>query len=497
MPDSWAVSFSNKHPVETVKLFDFYYSPLASASQLRCRGSTIHHEGRQASVLEAILTNGKADGNSQLWDIGAQIPLGFHMDYAYEAQWTFPAASPVVTCTYQEGYNLPQFPASNMTADERAIYDRYWPTSETYMSEMAQTGCSAPRTSTRPGAIIRRTSSVTCPKSWQSCRKPTTANTASDRHSAGAAMPCQRSRQHPNPTGQHHEHSLPWSEPAGGRLTIQPTPRPDAAPIENPPRFAWIPDIDAGYDMHCVCAASTVTAPQTIATGLRLNFHTPTASSHPDAMPGATHCGRTNSPASEWSAELEFTLAEGLVEAPGQRAQRYASCEQQHPRLWLAPDEVRALGDEIRADPQHWLEQLFATAVAPWVDREPIPKRSATRQHAYAATVAPDVHRLPGTALRGAPPRGGRHGAAGCRTDRPGAPLVCCMSRVSTRSAPPSRAYNDEGAFPCHRALCLGLRLAARRAQRRGARRGPRGLVTRLEGRRACDRPCPHPRLPL
>ena len=32
MPDGWAMSFSNKHPVETVKLFDFYYSPVAGAS---------------------------------------------------------------------------------------------------------------------------------------------------------------------------------------------------------------------------------------------------------------------------------------------------------------------------------------------------------------------------------------------------------------------------------------------------------------------------------
>ena len=167
--------------------------------------------------------------------------------------------------------------------------------------------------------------------------------------------------------------------PAGGRLTIQPTPRPDAAPIENPPRFAWIPDIDAGarYALRLRRLDGDGSA-ETIATGLRLNFHTPDRIFAPGryAWSYALWSDELAAPASEWSAELEFTLAEGLVEAPGlKRAQRYASCEQQHPRLWLAPDEVRALGDEIRADPQHigW-NSFFATAVAPWVDREPIPE---------------------------------------------------------------------------------------------------------------------------
>ena len=133
--------------------------------------------------------------------------------------------------------------------------------------------------------------------------------------------------------------------PAGGRLTIQPTPRPDAAPIENPPRFAWIPDIDAGarYALRLRRLDGDGSA-ETIATGLRLNFHTPDRIFAPGryAWSYALWSDELAAPASEWSAELEFTLAEGLVEAPGlKRAQRYASCEQQHPRLWLAPDEVR------------------------------------------------------------------------------------------------------------------------------------------------------------
>lgn len=138
MPDGWAVSFSNKHPVETVKLFDFYYSPVGRRlSNFGVEGQQYTMKDGKPVFTEAILTNGKPV-NSQLWDIGAQIPLGFHMDYAYEAQWTFPSGLAGRDLYIKEGYNVPQFPGVNMTADERAVYDRYWPDLETYMSEMAQ-----------------------------------------------------------------------------------------------------------------------------------------------------------------------------------------------------------------------------------------------------------------------------------------------------------------------------------------------------------------------
>ena len=73
-----------------------------------------------------------------MYDIGAQIPLGFLMHPDYEEQWTPPSGLAGRDMYMRENYNLPQFMGVNMTQRERAVYDRYWPDLKTYMHEMAQ-----------------------------------------------------------------------------------------------------------------------------------------------------------------------------------------------------------------------------------------------------------------------------------------------------------------------------------------------------------------------
>ena len=166
-------------------------------------------------------------------------------------------------------------------------------------------------------------------------------------------------------------------QPASGRLTLQPSPRPDAPPTENPPRFAWIPDIDSGarYALRLRPMDGPAGA-EIIASGLRLNFHTPD-----HCLPAGRYAWSyalwseaDAAPASQWSLDTEFTLADGLLQSPGMtRQNRYGGCNLQHPRLWLAPAEVQAPGRELQGRPDHlgW-EQFFATAVKPWIGRTPI-----------------------------------------------------------------------------------------------------------------------------
>lgn len=174
--------------------------------------------------------------------------------------------------------------------------------------------------------------------------------------------------------------SLPALEqPATGRLTLQPTPGPKAAPTENPPRFSWIPDIDSGarYALRLRRLDGSAAA-EVMASGLRLNFHTPDR-----CLPAGRYAWSyalwsdiEQAPTSQWSAELEFDLADGLVRSPGmRRADRYADCKLQHPRLWLAPDEVQALGQQVKRQRDHlgW-NHFFESAVKPWADRPPIPE---------------------------------------------------------------------------------------------------------------------------
>jgi len=138
MPDGWAISYTNKHPVETIKLFDFYFS---SAGR---RLANFGVEGQHYTLVngrpvfkEAMVNSGKPI-NSQLWGAGAQIPIGYHMDYAYEEQTTHPDGLAGRELYMKGGYILPQFTGVNMTSAERRIYNRYWPDLRTYMEEMGQ-----------------------------------------------------------------------------------------------------------------------------------------------------------------------------------------------------------------------------------------------------------------------------------------------------------------------------------------------------------------------
>jgi hypothetical protein len=164
----------------------------------------------------------------------------------------------------------------------------------------------------------------------------------------------------------------PLEEPASGRLTLQPTPGPDAAPTENPPRFAWIPDIDAGARYALQLRRLDGDAPaELIATGLRLNFHTPDHVLPPGryAWRYALWSDGGQAPTTQWSEERGFTLDDGLVRSPGMpRQQRYGHCNRQHPRLWLAPDKVSALGQRVKVggDDLGW-SHFFDTAVKPWI----------------------------------------------------------------------------------------------------------------------------------
>ena len=227
MPDGWAMSHRNKHPVETIKLFDFYFSPAGiRLSNYGVEGVHYTMKDGKPIIKDSLLTSGKPV-SFQMYDIGAQIPLGFVMDPGYEEQWTPPSGLAGRDMYVREKYNLPQFMGVNMTPRERAVYDRYWPDLKTYMHEMAQAlgaghdGCrqDLARVPAVPGAQ----------------RLPQGAG----RDAAGLRPPVQRhevirgrARRPANPTPMNNLPAL--EQPATGRLTLQPTPGPDAAPDREP-----------------------------------------------------------------------------------------------------------------------------------------------------------------------------------------------------------------------------------------------------------------------
>jgi putative aldouronate transport system substrate-binding protein len=138
MPDGWAISYTNKHPEATIKLFDFMFSPTGRRlANFGVEGLQYDMKDGKPVFKDALLKSGKPVA-PQLRNLGAQIPIGFPQDYEYEAQWTFESAKAGRSLYINGGYLMPQFPGVNLSREERAVYDRYWPDLRDYMREVAQ-----------------------------------------------------------------------------------------------------------------------------------------------------------------------------------------------------------------------------------------------------------------------------------------------------------------------------------------------------------------------
>ena len=137
-PDGWAMGFSNEHPVETIKYFDFYFSEEGS------RLANFGVEGQQYTMVDGAptFTQEFLDGgpvNAQLYQVGGQlVARGFPQDYNYEIQWTNEIALEGIAL-YDEGdYLIDQFLGVSMNADEQRTFDKSWASIRTYMLERQQ-----------------------------------------------------------------------------------------------------------------------------------------------------------------------------------------------------------------------------------------------------------------------------------------------------------------------------------------------------------------------
>lgn len=137
-PDGWAISHSNDHPVETIRYFDFWFTEEGR------RLSNFGVEGEQYEMIdgEPIFTdavlNSDQPVNSQLWAVGAQIKKGYWQDFRYEWQWTAPAAREGIELYDSHDLLVDQFLGVAFNKEEQAVYDKYWPSIQSYMLERQQ-----------------------------------------------------------------------------------------------------------------------------------------------------------------------------------------------------------------------------------------------------------------------------------------------------------------------------------------------------------------------
>jgi putative aldouronate transport system substrate-binding protein len=132
-PDGWAITADNKHAIETIQYFDFYFSELGRIiSNFGVKGKTFDIFMAEPRFKKSVLNNDQSVLN-QMLAVGAQIPIGFYQDYNYERQWTNPIAMRGIDAYAAREIIEQPFPGVTLNIDEKAIYDRYWPAIEDTM----------------------------------------------------------------------------------------------------------------------------------------------------------------------------------------------------------------------------------------------------------------------------------------------------------------------------------------------------------------------------
>jgi len=182
-------------------------------------------------------------------------------------------------------------------------------------------------------------------------------------------------------------------EPSPGRLTIQYSPDEQTEITENPPRFTWLPTIEASaqYALRISNSDEYNDAITTVFTGIALNFFTPDCvlDAGNYVWSYAVWSPKAGAIASSWSTDRHFTINPDLPETPlSQRQTRLASTNKTHPRLWMNKDKISTFKERLANDPTHCTWDIFYSKSAlPWMDREVMKEPAGYPNHKRVAPV--------------------------------------------------------------------------------------------------------------
>ena len=178
-------------------------------------------------------------------------------------------------------------------------------------------------------------------------------------------------------------------EPVAGRLNIQYAPHADTEIVENPPRFSWLPVIEAEA-LYAVRVTKSSDNSEQLYAPLPLNFFTPDkALSEGDYQWSYCVCDEQGRAQTTWSKIRTFSVGSNLTQTPlPGRDQRYQQAEMAHPRLWLSPKLISTFQDQLGKDKSHctW-NDFYSKSVAPWMDREIIAEPAGYPNHQRVAPV--------------------------------------------------------------------------------------------------------------
>ncbi|WP_371155831.1 DUF4962 domain-containing protein [Jannaschia sp. 2305UL9-9] len=179
-------------------------------------------------------------------------------------------------------------------------------------------------------------------------------------------------------------------QPRAGRLNIQYGPDGGAV-VENPPRFTWLPVIEdeARYAVRVSTDPTYPKGASWLFTDLPLNFLTPDTVFPAGDYVWSYTVWADGAPATEWSEDRAFSIAEGLPETPlDSRATRYDKADMAHPRLWLSPARLAEFKAAVKADPDHctW-STFYEKSVLPWMDRPVMDEPAGYPGHKRVASI--------------------------------------------------------------------------------------------------------------
>ncbi|MCT4598027.1 MAG: extracellular solute-binding protein [Vallitalea sp.] len=135
----WAISSSNKYPVETIKYFDFFFTEEGRRLiNYGIEGDTYTMQDGKPILTDKVL---KAEEGAvqALRNYGCQLATGFHQDFNYEKQWMNPVAYKGVELYTKNNYFMEQFPGGlPYTPDEKRRFAELSVAIETLMDETVQ-----------------------------------------------------------------------------------------------------------------------------------------------------------------------------------------------------------------------------------------------------------------------------------------------------------------------------------------------------------------------
>ncbi|RAU91860.1 extracellular solute-binding protein [Paenibacillus sp. YN15] len=135
--DGWGIAASNKHPEETIKYFDFWYTEEGRRlANFGVEGLTYHMVDGKPKFTDEILQGGQVTQN--LYKYGAQLEFSFHQDFEYERQYLNPIAEKGINEYISNRYIREQIPTLAYTSEEEKQLKNMEASINTYASEMGQ-----------------------------------------------------------------------------------------------------------------------------------------------------------------------------------------------------------------------------------------------------------------------------------------------------------------------------------------------------------------------